>query len=253
MEEQGLTTHDVEGDGPPGHERPALTFFSDFVELVYGILFNPAATLRSVARRALPPIGVGLSAYLVTAFIGGLATGGSMVQAMRQVGSDLAPVFGVTPPGLPGGAAMTSGSYALIIAFLAVFIGPALLFVKAGVLGLTSSLFGGRGDGRRLLAALGLTYTPALVAVPVNLLLAGRPGVGVLAGLLTLAILVWRLVLDIIAIREVHALSTGRAAAAALVPLGVGVALVTIVFLMSMGLILSILGPIFQSGLPGVG
>ena len=147
---------------------------------------------------------------------------------------------------------LNAGKWPLFL-FLAVFIGPALLFVKAGVLGLTSSLFGGRGDGRRLLAALGLTYTPALVAVPVNLLLAGRPGVGVLAGLLTLAILVWRLVLDIIAIREVHALSTGRAAAAALVPLGVGVALVTIVFLMSMGLILSILGPIFQSGLPGVG
>jgi hypothetical protein len=261
LDEEKLTTQ-IPGDCPDGQsdsadaarEQPPPPFFSDFVELVYGLFFAPTATLRSVARRASPPLGVGLFAYLVVAFINGLAAGGSMTQAMRRIGADLAPAIGAVPPGLlPGGDALAGSGFLVTMALAAVLLGPVLLFIKTAVLGLTSSFLGGRGDGRRLLAAFGLTYLPALVAVPVNLLIAGRPGFGALATLLTLAILAWRLVLDIIAIREVHALGTGRAAAAALIPLGAGLVLAIVFFFLSMALMLSILGPMFQSGLPGVG
>jgi hypothetical protein len=114
------------------------------------------------------------------------------------------------------------------MAFFALLWTPVTLFFKAGALNLMGVFFGGRGDGRKLFAAFGLTYAPTLVSVQLGLLFGNRPSLSGLALAFTVGIMVWRLILDIIAIREVHGLDTGRAAGAALVPLGVFLALAII-------------------------
>ncbi|MEW6031961.1 MAG: Yip1 family protein [Bacillota bacterium] len=237
---------------PPGDEGPR-PFFSDFVELVYGVFFTPVQTLRDVARRAAPPIGAGLLAYVLAAGINGLAAGGSVAQALRSMATEFSgapggPV-GAVPAAVPGGAV----TLALIGGFAALFFGWVGLFLKAGVLSLVSSLLGGRGDPRALLAALGLTYLPVLVAAPAALVFGGRPVLGALSSLVALGVLLWRLVLDIIAIREVSGLTTGLAVAAALLPVGVALILAIAFIVFIMVIVFGMASPFIGSGLPGAG
>jgi len=202
-------------------------FFTDFIELLYGIIAAPVATLRNVAQRPRPPIGPSLLIYLVVILVNVLAGGASLLQVWRGFLEGFAQTSGGLPvpiEALPSGVGLVLG-----MAFFALLWAPVTLFFKAGALNLMGVFFGGRGDGRKLFAAFGLTYAPTLVSVPLGLLLGNRPSLSGLALAFTLGILVWRLILDIIAIREVHGLDTGRAVGAALVPLGVVLGLVVII------------------------
>jgi hypothetical protein len=211
-------------DVPASPQPPP--FFTDFIELLYGIIATPVATLRNVAQRPRPPIGPSLLIYLVVIFVNVLAGGASLLQVWRAFLEGFAQNAGGLPvpiDAMPSGVGLVLG-----VAFFALLWAPVSLFFKTGALNLMGVFFGGRGDGRKLLAAFGLTYAPTLVSVPVGLLLGNRPSLSGLAVAVTLGILVWRLILDIIAIREVHGLDTGRAAGAALVPLGVFLGLAVI-------------------------
>lgn len=227
-------------------ETEPKPFFTDFIDLVYGILFAPTATLRDLAQRPRSPLGVTLAIYLVVIFINGLASGGILARQLAAMSSQLG------PGAWPGGASLGTGFvFTALIAGL--MVGPVGLFLKAGALSLTAALFGGRGEGRRLLAAFALTFTPVLVTVPVALLIGGNPGMAALANIVTVGVLIWRLVLDIIAIREVYGFDSGRAAATALVPLG-ALLLVGIVFFFVVAVgMAGMLAPFMQSGVPGIG
>jgi len=247
-----VDTNDGEGPGVSG-TGPGPAFFADFIELVYGVFFSPVTTLRAVAQRPRPPFGVALFAFILVAAINGLASAATA----RGSWQSLLDTFSQTD-GLPGGLGAGSdlafgGGFVLLIVCTAVLWGPIGLFFKAGALNLMSSFLGGRGEPSRLFALLGLTYLPALAAVPVVLISAGYPGLRGLATALGLGILVWRLILDIIAIREVHGFGTGKAVGAALIPLGTFVVLLVLVAAVSIGFFASLLGPLLQSGLPGVG
>ncbi len=225
--------------GGPEPERRSL--FADFAELVYGIFFSPVKTLKEVASRPRSPLPATFTAYLAVAFTGGLAGGGVWVQTMRELGqtAGMPPVAGA---GL--GVAVAS-------ALAAVLIGPIGLFIKTGVLGLVSSLLGGTGEPRRLLAALSLTYVPSVVTVPFSLLASAGPALGALSAFATIGVLVWRLVLDIIAIREVHGFGTGRAVAAALLPLAAVVLAAVVFFVIVFTTMAGLLAPFAPRGLPG--
>jgi hypothetical protein len=240
------------GSAPEGLSRTP-SFMTDFVEIFYGIFFSPSATLRAVAARPRPPLRVALFGLTLVAALNGLAGATTargfwqdFMAAVTESGSSSSGLGGV--PDLPIG-----GGFILLTVLIAVTWGPVGLFLKTGALSLMSSFFGGRGQPSRLFTLLGLTYLPALVTVPVILITAGRPTLSWLGTGLSVAIMIWRLVLDIIAIREVHAFSTGRAVGVALVPLGVSAALLFSVIIALIALFASIIGPLIQSGLPGVG
>lgn len=228
--------------GPVGAPEPAAprpTFFGDFAELVSGIFISPVATLRVVATRVPAPFGASILAYFAVALISAL---GASVSLSRVVARTFSELGAATPPA----SAITFG-----IVLGALVLGPIGLFFKAGALGLSAGFFGGRGDGRRLLPAFALTYAPALLNTPVGLLVG--TSLDNLATVLSLAILVWRLVLDVIAIREVYSVSTGRAAAAALVPLGVLVLAFIAFLVVWLITFMTMVGPLVPHGLPGVG
>jgi hypothetical protein len=233
------------GETPPpvsgGPEPEGRSFLADLAELVYGIFFSPVETLREVASRPRSPLAATFTAYLVVVFTGGLASGGVWVQTMGRLGQ---------AGGMPAPAGAGLG-VALALALASVLIGPILLFVKTGVLGLVSALLGGSGDPRRLLAALSLTYVPAVVTVPFGLLSSGSPALGALSALLTIAVLVWRLALDIIALREVHHFGTGRAVAAALVPPAALVLAGVVFFMIVFTTMAGLFAPFAPPGLPG--
>lgn len=229
----------------PAAAAPPKPFFSDFIDLIYGIFFTPVATLREVAQRPRAPLGVALGIYFVVLFINGLASGGVFVRQFAAMSAEM----GAGPmAGLP------LGSGFVVTAVLAgLLVGPVGLYFKAGALNLTASLFGGTGEGRRLLTAFALTFTPVLVTVPFGLLMAGQPNLATLANVITVGVLVWRLVLDIIAIRTVYGFDSGRAVATALVPLGVLILVGVIFFFVIMFSMVGMLGPFMQSGMPGIG
>ncbi len=248
----------IEGNG-----LPAPSFFSDFVDLVYGIFFSPVKTLRDLATRARAPFGASLLAFLVVVLISCLAGAAASRTAWQSFFEGL---LGALQAGGLGGAAGSLGGASgsipgaapaggLILAMVVIGLlwGPVGLFFKTGALSLMSSFLGGRGQPSRLFAAFGITYLPSLVGVPFTLLLAGRPGLATLGTVISLAILIWRLALDIIAIREVGGLDLGRAVAAALVPIGAILVLALLVVMLWFIGFAAMLTPLLKSGVPGVG
>jgi len=179
-----------------------------------------------VATRPRNPLWTAFAAYLVVSFTGGLAGGGVWAGTMRQLQQTEG--IGILPAGAGFGLAVTS-------AVAAVLVGPIGLYIKAGVLGLSGSFFGGRGDPRRLFSALALTHVPGIVAVPFSLMAARNPALGLLSSLVGVGVAIWRLVLAIIAIREVYRMGTGRAVASALVPVGVFILALIVLFVVMMG------------------
>ncbi len=237
--------------GAPATGTPSPpSFFADFLELVYGVFFSPVATLRAAVRRPVAPFGASLLGFELAVLINclaGLATARTVIReflaAMAQAaGTQVVTDFGSFPAG-----------FVAVVVVAALLLNPITLFFKAGALGLMSSFLGGRGDASRLYAAFGLTYLPSVVAVPVSLLTSARSDLGSLGLALTLGILVWRLVLDIIAIREVYDFGTGKAVAAALLPLGVPILLFIVLVIIWLMTAAALIGPMLNSGVPGVG
>lgn len=256
-------------DGDPGGDQagqagPAVTeappqprpFFSDFVDLVYGIFFSPIRTLRDLAARPKAPYGVTVFSYLLVVFIHGLASAATARTAWQAfLDSFIGAMQSGGIPGMPSTipSAGPGAGFILITIFMALLFAPIGLFFKSGALGLMNSFLGGKGQPSRLFSAFALTYVPSLAVVPFSLLLAGRPGLGTLATLVSILVLVWRLVLDIFAIREVGGVDTGRAVAAALIPLGVLVVLGILAVMLWAFAFAALFGPFLQTGLPGVG
>ncbi len=149
------------------------------LDLVAGALADPVPTLRQAAEEARLPLPLAIAAAALA--VAGLA-------AMRG------------PIGL------------LWMGF-----GLAGLFFLAAVLQLTADLLGGRGTGRGLLAALALAQTPALLTAPVAAL-GLVPSPSWLGAALRAALGLWTVVLEVLAVREAHRLSTGRALAVMLLP-----------------------------------
>jgi len=193
-----------------------------FLETVYGVLFDPAATFRRM--REEPPLG--LTIGVVT-----LVNAATALMSVLTVGA---------LPGGPSEFEVTLSRLAPVIA-LAGFLLWYLKWLGYGaVLHLTAQLLGGEGGPRTTLVAYGLTGLPSLFLLPLQGLMAVlRPG-GTAESLLTavfgLAVFIWSVVLLVLALREMHNLTTGRAVAVVAAPAAV--------LLLSLGLMimLTVLG-----------
>ncbi len=232
-------------------------FMADFVDLIYGVFFSPTRTLREFAGRERSPMGVALFAFFLAALINGLANLATARTVLGEFLRGFSEAFGGVG-GLGGSAAgapaFTPGAGFIVASLLlGLAWAPIGLFFKAGALSLTGSFLGGKGQPSRLYAAFALTFVPSIAGVPFALLFGGRSDLTLISTIVSLAILVWRLVLDIIALREVNGFDTGRAVAAALVPLGVLLFVAIAAVLIWLAAFASLLGPLLNSGLPGVG
>ena len=260
--DSGPTAPGAEAASEPSEPRPG--FFTDFVDLVYGIFVSPVKTLREVVSRPRAPLGPALFAYFLAAFINAL---GGLAEVRAAWPSFLSGFLSAFESGAGAGTgslghlspsaalpAPSVGAFLLIVLFIGLPWGAVGLFFKTGALSLMGSLFGARErPSSRLLPAFAVTYVPSLVGVPFALLSGAGSNLGVLGLFVTGGILIWRLVLDILALREWGGLDSGRAVAAALTPLLVFGLLVVLAFAVGLATIIGAVAPLIQSGLSGVG
>lgn len=112
---------------------------------------------------------------------------------------------------------------ALLFSALSTMLG---LMLGAGVVHFSARFLGGKGAYTALLSAQGFATAPSLLFAPLYLV-GSIFGTGF--GLMVLTILIlWSLILNVVAVREVHQFSTGRAVGALILP---GALLFLVVFL----------------------
>ena len=200
--------------------------FGDFVQL----LRHPFATLARIdERRRLAP---GLAALALSL-------------ALPALLAELAALGPFRPPAnlgsLPSLTAQGSDIYArwtylhrFALPIYGVGISLVLWLLAAGLIHLIARSLGGRGDFRGYLALAGYVALFGLIALPVAILdtmarLQGNAPLQLfmaqLGGLVGLAVLLWQNVLLVFAARHHYGLSTERAVAAVIGPLGAVVVL----------------------------
>lgn len=109
-------------------------------------------------------------------------------------------------------------------------IGAIGFFIGIGAVHLVARWLGGRAGFPAALSALGLASTPLLLYAPLYVV-AAITGLGGLAVLGMVALGLWSVVLDVLAVRETYGVSTGRAIAALLLSGFVIVLAVVVLFL----------------------
>jgi len=206
---------------PPPAEAPARM---DFLELLYGIIFNPRKTMRQAAEN--PLFSQALVVFLIVNILSSLL---------------MAVSLGSRFPG----RALAFAPVALVVAGLVV--GFIDWFVVTGVFHLLAGIFGGHGKGLALFALIALANLPRLVDVPLGLL-AFTPlrALGVVLGLV---VTLWVAVLYVIAISEVHGLSTGQSVAVLTLPL-LAVILGLIIIAVAFAGLFAALLPLLERGAP---
>ncbi len=193
------------------------------LEWLFGVMASPVRTLNEIAREK--PVGLAFLVYLgvaVLVMVSNIFGDGGMVvleESMAELG-----VFISAP-------ILISGS--LIVAVVSIFIITALLHLLA-------RLFGGTGGYWNLFSAYAFADFPMIISVPVTLIIAYAGIAGaILGGLITFGLAIWVIVLQVIALRESHGLSTGASIGAYVIhfviliaiPVAIAVALVAAVFL----------------------
>jgi hypothetical protein len=200
----GVEKLSANGGSGPGGDDPL-----GFLELVYGVLFEPRTTMARIAAR--PPVASALLIVTILGLVGTTMT----VLALGPILSGEENPYGFRLFS-PGPAAWS------FIAFFALLWGYVKWFSYSAVLHLVAELLGGRGTARAVFAAVGLSGLPALFLVPFQFLAVfffARSAVfEILLVLAGLGVMIWSFVLVVTALGKVHQLSAGRALLTALTP-----------------------------------
>lgn len=167
------------------------------LDTLYGILFHPTRTMRHLLAGE-PPLGLAAGVFIGVQLLGAI----SSYNFWSASG-------GGAFPFLPGAIV----GFVLLQLLFALWV----WFVFSATWQLVAELLGGNGSGRVLFALVGLAILPLAFQIPV--VVAGFfLGEGWVTGL-TIAIGIWVLILDVLAIREVHRFATLRAVVTLLAPL----------------------------------
>src|SRR6202140_2520309 len=217
---------------------PAMFLLADLVELVR----HPFSALRLIdARRRLADglIALGLSIPLPAA-----------AAELAALGPYRPPANLGSLPSLPAQGADLYARCVYIPRFVlpvyGIAISSVLWLAAAGMIHLIARALGGRGDFAGLLKLVGYAALVGVVALPVALVdallkLQGAAGAelafGQLATLVAVAVFLWQNALLVIATRDHYAISTERAVAAVIGPIGVvavlGIALIILAIVLA--------------------
>ncbi len=188
-----------------------------FAELIYGVIFTPTATFRSIS--ANPPLRHGFIAFFI------------IVALTSLVNIFLPPDFSKVPPEFRE-ALVKAGPFIGLIGALLAFMS---WFIQAGVFQLFAEFLGGKGRATGVLTVLALADIPRVLVIPFRVL-GHFTATSVLGTFLTaavgLGVFIWGVILLVIGLREIQEFSTGKAVATLLVPFGFAV-LAVIIFLIS--------------------
>lgn len=186
------------------------------IDWIYGVLFRPRETFDLLARTERPPLGLAVTVAVVLQVVGGLVTGASLAS---EFASGPALPFG-GDAGLPEAGSLDPALAGALFGVFGAFLGLIFWFGQAAVYHLVSDMLGGRGDGRRLLAALGLATVPQALTVPVEAL-AARLGIAgeALRVVASLGVVLWSLYLTYRGVRATKQLSRSGALLTVFLPI----------------------------------
>lgn len=210
-----------------------------FLEIVYGVLFEPVRTMKKVAEN--PPLTAALLSFTIISLLGavmGLLAFSKFLSQGYDAGIDQL---------LPG---------AQVLVPAGLFIGLIFSYIKwfcySAIINLVAELLGGRGSARGVFAAFGLAGLPLILIIPFQFLTywygTGVSAVTVLLMLVWLVLGIWSGIIFVIGIREVHALSTGRSVLVLLIPC---LALVLLLVLSAIGLAVLLSAFTLNTNFPG--
>lgn len=206
------------------------------LETAVGVLIAPVATMRGLVSE--PRVGWAVILTVVLALISAVETAG-------VAGSQAPVAFG--PDGPPGPPQQLRWVMLVGGAIFLPLIGLGVLAVWSAILHGVARLLGGVGRYGTVFTTVGFANTPQVFTVLGTLatVTLGLPG-QVLSWLLGLGLFLWTAVLSVIAVRESHRLSTGKAVAVYLIPIGVviglGILLAVLVIVLIVGGIGAALG-----------
>ncbi len=159
------------------------------VNWLVGVIVSPGETLREIAYAK--PVAWGVVIYLVVSVLAGATSNGAIPAHLHLTVTLLSPIFTVIT-----------------------------LFIVVGLYHLFARLFKGRGEFWGLFSAVCFAGFVTIFMPPINLLSqVGGIGLGVVTGILSLGIMVWNLVLNVLAVRESHQITTGMSVLAVLIPI----------------------------------
>jgi hypothetical protein len=192
------------------------------INWLHGVLTRPVKTLNEIAREK--PANAAFLLYLgvsMLSVISSLYNPQSM-----QAFEDLMWEANINIP------------FSVIIA-ASLLIAIISIFVITGVLQLLARLFKGSGGYWNLFSAYAFANFPLIIGVPITFISGFLGTVGdILAGVISLALSIWVLVLQVIAVRESHSLSTGASIGVYLLQLAI---LVGIPLVIAIGLVFAYL------------
>lgn len=192
---------------PPGDAGESCP---GFLEMFYGVLFEPVKTMKTVAQA--PPLGTVAIVVTVLTLLGttmGFLTFSRVLEQSLQA-ADLEQL-------LTGVQAMAP--FWVVISLL---MGYVKWFAYSGVLHLVADLLGGQGKVRGVFAVVGLAGLPSAIIIPFQFLGywfgMGNIAVTIILGLASLAVGIWSIVLLVVGVRAVHRLSAGMSVLTVLTP-----------------------------------
>jgi len=165
----------------------------DYIELIKGFLLSPVDTFQKVRKADL---GDALKYFLILVVINTVLSVIISLVALSSMWAAYSSIFEGLGIALPAAA----GFGIIVFAILMIFVTLLALFIGAAWLHLWVYILGGRKGYTQTLKAIAYGDTPSL-------LLGWIPIIGIIGG-------IWSLILWILGIRELHEISTGRAALA---------------------------------------
>lgn len=210
-----------------------------FLELIYGVLFDPVKTFQ----RAADDLPLGRTVLIFT-LVKILSASMILWYTSDTLASEL------TSGGMPGLEANLVSEIIQIV--IPVFIIMVLVyeyikwFVYSGLLSLLADLMGGKGRAVGAMISTGLASLPSLLFVPFQIIAAAFGGKGlsdIVNFLVLVIVLIWGFILVVIGLRETQRLTTGSAVLVALIP-----ALSFIVlFILLIILVITMMAPIISN------
>ncbi|NYT08235.1 MAG: YIP1 family protein [Methanomicrobiales archaeon] len=165
----------------------------DFIELVKGMLLSPVETFQKVRKADL---GDALKYFMILVVINAVLSVIISLVALSSMWAVYSSIF----EGLGIAVPAAAGFGIVVIAILMIFVNLLVLFIAAAWLHLWVYILGGRKGYVETLKAIAYGNTP-------HLLIGWIPLIGFIGS-------IWSFVLYILGVRELHEVSTGRAALA---------------------------------------
>ncbi len=166
-----------------------------FGERVKGFLLSPVETFQKVKDEDLGPL---MKYFVILTLIF------SILMAVIMIGLSSA-MLSILPVKLPFMAGAAAGGLAAVVTFITLLISLLIgLFIVAAIVHIFVYLLGGRKGYTQTVKAIGYGMTPSL-------LLGWIPFIGIIVS-------IWALIVEIIGVRELQEMSTGKAVLAVILP-----------------------------------